>query len=156
LLVPGFLLLVELVALIRPSLFQELIRRQFSGLVTILGIILVVVVSYTMGLMARQIGFSIADRISTWRSNVWRTSPSNAFKYAKGYFNADGVTESLRGLPVTVDGNDATPDTLMNGYFLYTKLWLRTYAPSSGVDRHELEINVLYSLALPMVAAGAV
>lgn len=154
-LVPGFLLLVELAVLIKPKLFQSLLQQQFSGLVTILGLILVVVVSYTIGLVTRHIGFTVAKRISTWRRpDAWYRSPVNAFKHAAVDFTAEGIAEALRGLPITVDGNDATPDTLMKGYFSYTKLWLRRYAPDSGVDRHELEINVLFSLALPIAVAG--
>jgi membrane protein required for beta-lactamase induction len=123
--VPGFILLVELAVLIKPKLFQSMLQQQFSGLVTILVLILVVVVSYTIGLVTRHVGFTAANRISTWRSAASHRSPANAFKHAAADFTAEGIAEALRGLPITVDGKDATPDTLMKGYF-----WL--YCRSRG------------------------
>lgn len=153
-LVPGFLLLAELAVLIKPKLFQSLLQQQFSGLATILVLILVVVASYTIGLVTRHVGFTAANCISTRRSAAWYRNPANAFEHAAADFTAEGIAEALRGLPITVDGNDATSDTLMKGYFSYTKIWLRRYAPDSGVDRHELEVNVLFSLALPIAVAG--
>jgi hypothetical protein len=104
--------------------------------------------------VARQLGFAAANFWVRFRSTPRRTAPDTAFNDVATFFTARGVAQALRGIPVTANDIDATPENLLDGYFMYAKIWLRTYAPAVSVDRHELEINTRFALSLPVAFAG--
>jgi len=81
-------------------------------------------------------------------------SNSEVYALVAKRFSAVGLAESLCGTPIVTNADDPAHPELTNGYFTYTKLWLRTYAPVASVDLLEMEINVRLALTIPVAFAG--
>ncbi|WP_147431645.1 hypothetical protein [Terracoccus luteus] len=117
--------------------------------------------AYLVGYVARYIGF-VAFRWLTSRGGSQSTIGEFREEIVERLGSTTlqtttGVHPHLReSLEVLDDRTPLIHDTL-NDAFVYSKLWLRRYAPVLNIDSMEFEINVLAACYVPtMCFAGAV
>lgn len=140
--VPGLILLLELSLALIPDVLTYLGTAEPSGLVSVLGVLLVISVSYVIGVLNRAIAFRLAPGLH----RKWdRRTSDQMLQIAEEQFGSSATAAALGGTSMLYGDKH-----IRDGYFTYCKFWLRQYAPNMSIDSHELEINARFTLSTPV------
>lgn len=158
-LLPGFLVSVEVVALVAPNSISTLKDLNLNPVSTAFWLALATCVSYVAGLASRSSGFALAGlgrrRVRRLAQLSHRT-PEEVLLQVQRNFGTRVVEGCLRSTDLLAHEpavSEPEAYSLRPGYYKYCKLWLRHYSPEASVDKHELEINVRFALVIPVVLA---
>lgn len=134
---------------------------QFHGAAGVLLTTLTLAVSYVVGYLARELAFLAVGKLD-------RSDPlADCMPHLRELFGKSLVRRCIHHHPVlrALDRDDARvtdarlgqgghAETARMDVFRFCKLWLRSYAPTLGVDIYEVQINILVSTFAP-VGLGA-
>jgi hypothetical protein len=147
--IPGFFVSAGLSVLIDPNILGAAGRLKLNTLTSAFWLFFVRGLSYIVGLLARMVGFQVANRVR--RPADVPPSDEEVYASARARFGNEAVNLAMR-TSMMVDANGA----LLPGYFTYCKLWLRRHSAAMSMDQHELEINARFALAVPVAVSPLV
>jgi hypothetical protein len=149
-LLPGSVLTIELVAIVKPSILGSVSGAQLNGVSTAIAAIAIVASAVIIGYASRSIMFRIFQKIwkPAWSGTVdYRRTSMN---HVRALFDDATVRRALKDSPVLANAKDLE---LSAGYWLYCKYWLRKNAPELAVDDFETDINLSYAFVPPVLLA---
>jgi hypothetical protein len=160
---PGFIVVTEVALGVSRDLVATLLGANLNFIGGTLLFVLVLATSYALGLLSRTVGFGIeewAEQQATshpWLQRVVRPRSVGALEYVQARYTADGVRAALQGTPFFDEppvGHAIEAHHVHGGSFAFAKYWLRLQAPSMGVDRNEIDVNVRLALVVPVALAA--
>lgn len=145
-LLPGSVLTIELVAIVRPAALQTVASSKLGTVATAIALVAVVAAAYIVGHTSRLLAFAAFQKV--WRPAYDKDSRDDALKHVLKQVDGETFDSAIDGSPIACASD---PTGIQYGYWLYCKYWLRLHAPEVAVDDFETDINLSYAFVLPVL-----